>query len=164
MRDSSLSASTQAVSAAEAGQLQLAYDYLGEAVLMDLNDLEHNTRDGLHMASLAGAWTALVAGFGGLRSHDGAISFAPRLPDGIKRLAFHIMFRDRCLLVEVSADRAIYRLLDGSPLKTWHHGAEITLSKDEAISKPIPPIKAGPRPSQPPGREPAPRGPHHSSR
>lgn len=31
---------------------------------MDLADLEDNTRDGLHIASLAGTWTALVAGFG----------------------------------------------------------------------------------------------------
>ncbi|HLG61038.1 MAG TPA: glycoside hydrolase family 65 protein [Ktedonosporobacter sp.] len=162
VRDSSLSASTQAVMAAEVGQLQLAYDYLGEAVLMDLDDLEHNTRDGLHIASLAGAWTALVAGFGGLRSHDSTISFAPRLPEGIRRLAFHIMFRDRHLHVEITAERAIYRLLDGSPLKTWHHGDEITLSQDEAVSRSIPPIQAGPRPSQPPGREPTPRGPQSS--
>ncbi|HZD98451.1 MAG TPA: family 65 glycosyl hydrolase, partial [Micromonosporaceae bacterium] len=62
VRDSSLSAATQAVIAAEVGQLELAYDYLGEAALMDLADLEHNTRDGVHMASLAGAWIALVAG------------------------------------------------------------------------------------------------------
>ncbi len=54
VRDSSLSASTQAVIAAEVGQLELAYDYLGEAALMDLNDLEHNVRDGVHIASLAG--------------------------------------------------------------------------------------------------------------
>ena len=38
---------------------------------MDLHDLEHNTRDGLHIASLAGTWIALVAGFGGMRDHDG---------------------------------------------------------------------------------------------
>ncbi len=55
VRDSTLSASTQAVLAAEMGQLQLAYDYLGEAAFMDLHDLAHNARDGLHMASLAGA-------------------------------------------------------------------------------------------------------------
>ena len=54
MRDSSLSACVQAVVAAEVGHLELAYDYFGEAALMDLGDLEHNTRDGLHMASLAG--------------------------------------------------------------------------------------------------------------
>src|SRR5947209_8119696 len=50
VRDSSLSAATQAVIAAEVGHLDLALDYTGEAALMDLRDLEHNTRDGLHMA------------------------------------------------------------------------------------------------------------------
>jgi len=53
------------VLAAETGHLELAHDYLAEAALMDLADLEHNSRDGLHIASLAGAWIALVAGFGG---------------------------------------------------------------------------------------------------
>ena len=67
VRDSSLSACIQAVVAAEVGHLDLAYDYLGEAALMDLDDLEHNTRDGLHIASLAGTWLALVLGFGGMR-------------------------------------------------------------------------------------------------
>src|SRR5205807_5198180 len=52
VRDSSLSACTQAVVAAEVGHLDLAFDYLAEAALMDLRDLEHNTRDGLHMESL----------------------------------------------------------------------------------------------------------------
>ena len=61
-RDSSLSACTQAVMCAEVGHLELAHDYANEAALIDLRDLHHNTRDGLHMASLAGAWTALVAG------------------------------------------------------------------------------------------------------
>src|SRR5260370_3487013 len=64
VRDSSLSACTQAVIAAEVGQVGLAHDYLAEAALMDLRDVEHNTSDGVHMASLAGAWIALVAGFG----------------------------------------------------------------------------------------------------
>ena len=64
VRDSSLSACTQAVMAAELGYLELAYDYLAEAALMDLEDRNQNTGDGLHMASLAGAWTALVEGSG----------------------------------------------------------------------------------------------------
>jgi alpha,alpha-trehalose phosphorylase len=50
VRDSSLSACTQAVMAAEVGHMGLAFDYLGEAALMDLRDLEHNTRDGVHIA------------------------------------------------------------------------------------------------------------------
>ena len=65
MRDSSLSACTQAVLAAEVGHLELAHDYIAEAALMDLRDLAQNTRDGVHIASLAGAWIGLVAGLGG---------------------------------------------------------------------------------------------------
>ena len=52
---------------------------------------------------------------------------------------------------------------DGSPLKVRHYGEEIALSVDEAVTRPIPPVKAGPRPTQPPGREPAARGVHARS-
>lgn len=157
VRDSSLSAATQAVIAAEVGQLQLAYDYLWEAALMDLDDLEHNVRDGVHIASLAGSWTALVAGFGGLRWHHGSLSFAPRLPEAIKRLSFNILFKGRRLRVEISTAEATYRLLDGSSMKVLHHGDELQLSTAKTITRSIPPIKGALRPSQPPGREPAPR-------
>ena len=159
VRDSSLSAATQSVIATEVGQLSLAYDYLGEAALMDLYDLEHNVRDGLHIASLAGAWTALVAGFGGLRWHKGLLSFAPQLPEGLTRLTFRVLFQGRRLHVEVKGKEATYRILEGEPLKTWHHGDEIHLSKDKTITRAIPDIQAGPRPSQPPGRAPIPEGP-----
>ena len=60
VRDSSLSACTEAVAAADAGHIRLAFDYAAEAALLDLEDFEHNTRDGLHLASLAGAWIALA--------------------------------------------------------------------------------------------------------
>jgi alpha,alpha-trehalose phosphorylase len=158
VRDSSLSASTQAVLAAEVGQLQLAYDYLGEAAFVDLHDLHHNVQDGVHIASLAGTWTALVAGFGGMRVQNGLLSFAPRLPDALERLAFHLLFRDCRLRVEVSATEATYRLLDGSLLRVRHHGEEILLTMDEAITRPIPDVQPGPRPTQPPGRAPIARG------
>ena len=158
VRDSSLSAATQAVLAAEVGQLQLAYDYLGEAALIDLHDLAHNVKDGVHMASLAGAWTALVSGFGGMRLQNGSLYFMPRLPNALKRLAFHIMFRGSRLRVEVTAKEATYRLLDGSPLRVRHYGEEITVTLGETVSRPIPEFKAGPRPTQPFGRAPIARG------
>jgi alpha,alpha-trehalose phosphorylase len=144
--------------AAEVGQLDLAYDYLGEAALIDLHDLHHNVQDGVHMASLAGVWTALVAGFGGLRAQNSSLCFAPRLPETLKRLAFNILFRGRRLRVEVRTTTATYRLLDGSPLVVRHHGEEILLPMDGAVTRPIPPIQAGPRPTQPPGRAPIARG------
>jgi alpha,alpha-trehalose phosphorylase len=159
VRDSSLSAATQSIIAAEVGHLDLAYDYLGEAALMDLHDLEHNTRDGVHIASLAGTWLALVCGFGGMRHQDGQISFAPRLPEGLAAISFNVRVKGRHLRVEVTGTTAKYLLKEGEPLVVSHHGEELTISKDKTAERPVPRIVQPPRPSQPPGREPVNRRP-----
>jgi alpha,alpha-trehalose phosphorylase len=157
VRDSSLSACTQAVMAAETGHLDLAHDYLGEAALMDLGDLEHNTRDGLHIASLAGAWTALVAGLGGMRVTDGRLAFRPRLPGGITRLIFRMRFRGRRLKIHINAREVTYELLSGEPLEIGHNGEKLSLDGGAVTREVIPP-KPGPAPVQPRGRTPRRRG------
>ena len=155
VRDSSLSACTQAVVAAEVGHLDLAYDYAAEAALMDLKDLAHKTRDGLHMASLAGAWTALVAGFGGMRDHGGQLSFAPQLPRGLERLAFRMLHRGRRLHVEVRDRQATYTLQEGEPIELAHHGDRFRLSTDEKVVRDVPEPPDLAPPTQPHGRAPA---------
>jgi alpha,alpha-trehalose phosphorylase len=155
VRDSSLSACTQAVIAAEVGHLDLAYDYAAEAALMDLKDLAHKTRDGLHMASLAGAWTALVAGFGGMRDHVGQLSFAPQLPRGLDRLAFRMLHRGRRLHVEVTGGKATYTLQDGEAIDLFHHGEQFRLATDEPVVLDVPEPPELERPTQPHGRAPA---------
>ena len=157
VRDSSLSACTHAVVAAELGYLELAHDYLAEAALMDLEDRHDNTRDGLHMASLAGAWTALVEGFGGMRARDGKLRFAPRLPSDISRMSFRVRYRGSCIRVTTDGDSATYQLIEGAPCTVWHHGKEVALGEDD-VDMPIPPAQPGVRPTQPPGREPKRRG------
>ncbi len=153
VRDSSLSACTQAVVAAEVGQLDLAHDYLAEAALMDLADVEHNTSDGVHMASLAGAWMALVAGFGGMRAGNGQLTFSPQLPPGLAELRFRMRYRGRKLRITITRNRAKYELLDGDPLKATHYGKEFEFGQ-KAMDHDIPRIHPGPRPEQPPGRAP----------
>ena len=156
-RDSSLSACTQAVMCAEVGHLELAHDYANEAALIDLRDLHHNTRDGLHMASLAGSWTALVAGFGGLRDDEGVLSLDPHLPDGISRLRFRLRWREFRLTVDVNHADVNYTVRDGpgTGLTIRHAGEEVELSSEGpttiAIRQRHPLL---PPPSQPPGREP----------
>ena len=113
VRDSSLSACTQAVMCADVGHLELAHDYTYEAALIDLRDLHHNTRDGLHIASLAGAWTALVAGFGGLRDDEGVLCLDPHLPDEISCLRFRLRWRGFRVIVQASHDEITYTLTDG---------------------------------------------------
>ncbi len=157
VRDSSLSACTQAVVAAEIGALELAYDYFGEAALMDIGDLEHNTSDGLHIASLAGAWIAAVAGFGGMRDHGGRLSFAPQLPERLTRLCFRLGFRGSRLRVEVGDTLTSYSLLDGPPLEIRHFGAPVTVGH-ETRTFPTTSVTPGVTPVQPKGRAPIRRG------
>jgi alpha,alpha-trehalose phosphorylase len=158
VRDSSLSACTQAVIAAEVGHLELAYDYFSEAALIDLDDIQHDARDGLHIASLAGTWIGAVAGFGGMRDHDGILSFAPRLPQALARLAFRLCVRGHRLLVEVGHEQATYSLLRGSSLEIVHHGEKATVGAKRPVTRPIPAAPAVEKVSQPAGRAPRRRG------
>jgi alpha,alpha-trehalose phosphorylase len=158
VRDSSLSACTQAVIAAEVGHTALAYDYLAEAALMDLDDLEHNTRDGLHIAALAGTWIALIDGLAGMRNHNGTLNFAPRLPEALTRLAFTITMRGRCLAVDITSTAATYTLRNGKPVDITHHGQPITVSVDGPVTQTIDaPLQITPQPAQVPGRAPTQR-------
>ena len=156
VRDSSLSSSTQSVMAAEVGHLQLAHDYLGECALIDLDDLEHNVRDGVHLAALAGAWLALVEGFGCVRHFGDQLSFSPRLPPRIRSLTFHMMFQGRTLRVAFDHRRVIYSMLQGRALSFSHYGEPVRLTTRTPAVRTIPPIKAQmPEPKQPAGRAPA---------
>jgi alpha,alpha-trehalose phosphorylase len=166
VRDSSLSACTQAIMAAEVGHLDLAHDYLTEAALMDLQDLEHNTRDGVHVASLAGAWLGLVCGYGGMRDHCGQLSFAPRLPENLSRLTFSIRWRGSKIRVAIDRNSAGYTTQSegGAQLDLVHHGQPFTLGPGRAVALDIPPIASlTQRPRQPQGRAPNPVSSQHNS-
>ncbi|MFF0345764.1 glycoside hydrolase family 65 protein [Kribbella sp. NPDC004875] len=159
VRDSSLSACVQAVMAAEVGHLDLAYDYAYEAALIDMRNLHHNTGDGLHMASLGGAWSALVAGFGGLRDQDGTLSFDPALPMGLSGLSFTVRWRAVRLKVEIDPVSVKYTVHDGpdASLTFRHAGEEITVTATQPVIRTLEKRRPLlPRPPQPPGREPRP--------
>lgn len=155
VRDSSLSSATQAVLAAEVGHLSLAYDYAAEAALMDLRDLHHNTRGGLHMASLAGGWTALVAGFGGMRDDDGQLSFRPQLPQGLDALTFRLLWRGALLRVDIRDRETRYTLVRGEQSMTIRHEDEdLELTPGDTVSRPLPRLVPLEAPTQPAGRTP----------
>jgi trehalose/maltose hydrolase-like predicted phosphorylase len=142
---------------AEVGHLELAHDYAYEAAVIDLRDLHHNARDGLHMASLAGAWTALVAGFGGLRDDEGFLALDPQLPEGITRLRFRLRWRGFRLIVDVDHAQVRYILRDGpdGTLAIRHGGQHLALSTKSPTTVALRPREALlPPPPQPPGLQP----------
>ncbi len=160
VRDSSLSAGTQAVLAAETGHLELAYEYWTEVAFVDLGDLHGNASDGMHIASMGSSWLVAVAGFGGMRDHDGKLTFAPQLPSKLSRIRFQMTYNDRVIQLDTrrngsqTPEETTYELLEGEPMHTWHHGQEVRLEAGSPVTLAVPaPPEPGPV-EQPFGREP----------
>lgn len=140
VRDSSLSACSQAVIAAETGHLDLAWQYLRETALVDLHNLAHNTSDGLHLAASAGTWLGLVCGFGGFRDYYDVPYFAPRLPKNLSRLAFNLRLGESTLRVDVTQHEASYTITRGHAAEITHFGEQLSVTDGETITRPIEPI------------------------
>jgi alpha,alpha-trehalose phosphorylase len=153
VRDSSLSACAQAVVANEVGHTELAWDYLREAALTDLADLHRNAHDGLHMASLAGAVLAAIAGLGGLRDEADGYHFHPRLPKAVDRLCFRLTIHGSRLRVTIQGDEVEYLVECGDEVAIFHWGDEHTATED-GLSLSVPERPDLEPPKQPPGREP----------
>jgi alpha,alpha-trehalose phosphorylase len=124
---------------------------------MDIDDLERNTGDGLHLASLAGAWIALVSGFGGMRHTDAGLSFSPYLPDGWDRLSFGLVLGEETLRVDVRQDKVAYSCRGKRATTIIHNGTAIRLEPGSPMILPVKRPPERPAPSQPPTRRPTAR-------
>lgn len=128
VHDSTLSASAFATAAANVGDSERAYRYWRASVLTDLCDLFGNSHHGLHMAALAGGWTALAMGFAGLRATPMALSFAPITVPRLGRYGFRAAFRDSVIEVAVDTSAATFRLVSGAPVPLEIHGETVMLA------------------------------------
>ncbi|MBN1259662.1 MAG: glycoside hydrolase family 65 protein, partial [Anaerolineae bacterium] len=114
--DSSLSACIFGIMAAELGYADKAYRYFADSAIADLEDKKGNTKDGVHIANMAGAWQGVVFGFGGMRVTPEGLSFRPTLPARWKGYTFKVSYRGRLIEVRVTGAGAHLRLLEGDPL------------------------------------------------
>lgn len=131
--DSSLSASIQSIVAAEIGDDAAACRYFDFALLVDLCDVAGNVSDGAHVASAAGAWMAMVFGFGGVRDFDGELTFDPHLPARWASLAFSLRFHGRQLRIRLTHDVETYLLDDGEPLAVVVRGGRYLLASGQPL-------------------------------
>jgi alpha,alpha-trehalose phosphorylase len=126
--DSTLSASTQAIVAAEVGYRDLALRYFNTGLFVDLCDLHLNSADGVHVASAGGVWSALVSGFGGMRDYLGAITFEPRLPDEWDSLTFRVTLHGTRLRVKVEHTRVTLTAEEGTHVRVSVRGREVDVA------------------------------------
>ena len=136
--DSSLSSCIQSIIALEIGDFEKAESYARVALLMDLDDVGGNVKDGCHIASMGGTWMTMAYGFAGMRDYDGVLTFRPRRPKkkeatGIMRIP--LTMRGQRIEVEIDAvaRTAKYSLLEGDGLMIRHEEEEIHLGPDQSV-------------------------------
>ena len=136
--DSTLSAVVQSVVAAEVGYHEVAFGYFLDALYVDLANQHDNTVDGLHVASTGGVWCALVNGFGGMRDHDGRLSFDPRLPDGWQTLTFRVTWRGTRVRVTLTPTSLAFDVEAGElPVPVFVQGTTYAVDERERVVIPL---------------------------
>ena len=132
VHESSLSPCVHSILAASLGKLDKAQELYRRTARLDLDNINNDTCDGLHITSMAGSWLSIVQGFAGMRTITGKLSFDPQLPDGWDGYAFKVVYRGRLIEVSVSREGTGLKLLSGEALTVTLHGREVTLSPAEA--------------------------------
>ncbi|MBU3180191.1 glycoside hydrolase family 65 protein [Clostridium psychrophilum] len=127
--DSSLSMCIFSIMANEVGYHKKAYNYFMKTARMDLDNIQGNTKDGIHAANMAGTWMGIVNGFAGMRTHDGVLSFTPYLPDKWEAYSFKVNYKNRTINVNVNKTGVEYKLLYGANILIIDSGNKIELTK-----------------------------------
>ncbi|RUT73276.1 glycoside hydrolase family 65 protein [Ancylomarina longa] len=126
--DSSLSTCIYSIMSNRVGQYAKAYDYFMNTARLDIDNLHHNSGDGIHTACMGGSWMSIVFGFAGMRLTNGVLSFKPHLPEKWESLVFSIQFKGRKIQCHLSKDETNFKLIEGDPI-------EIALFSDKLLLK-----------------------------
>jgi maltose phosphorylase len=90
VHESSLSPCVHSILACKLGKTDKAYEMYLRTSMLDLNDYNNDTEDGLHITSMAGTWLSVIKGFGGVRIKNTELEINPHLPAQWKSLTFRM--------------------------------------------------------------------------
>lgn len=119
--DSSLSTCVFSIMSAKIGDVEQAYEYFIETARLDLENIQGNTKDGLHLANMGGTWLAIIFGFAGVRIKESGLSLAPKLPSQWESytcsLQYHgskvtVMVRESSVKIAVTGDPVEVKMYD----------------------------------------------------
>ncbi|MDF2908237.1 MAG: Kojibiose phosphorylase [Herbinix sp.] len=131
IHESSLSPSVHSILASQLQKHDEAYKFFGFATRMDLDNYNRNTAEGLHTTSIAAAWMNIVYGFGGMRSDQKQLSFAPSIPEAWNAYSFRIHYRRDVIQVEINQTEACFYTLHGTPIEVIIYDQPVTLGHDK---------------------------------
>jgi len=131
VHESSLSASIHAVLAARLHDTERAYTLYLRTARLDLDDYNHEVKEGLHITSMAGTWLAIVEGFGGMRVRKETACFNPVIPAAWQSYSFIIRYRNNPLRVEVNGPSVDVTNISQAAIPVAVYGVQATLQPGE---------------------------------
>ena len=137
VHESSLSPCVHSILASILGLKSKAYEMYLRTSRLDLDDINNDTDDGLHITSMAGTWMSIVKGFGGARVLEDRLQLRPSLPDQWQGLAFQMRFRENVIKCEIRASEIKLINLSGPAIELHIHERQIALAANEQLVVPI---------------------------
>ena len=127
LHGSSLSPSIYAIMGLRVGDDSRAYRYLRRAAMLDLLNLQRNTREGIHAANAGGVWQTVVFGFAGVSmDENGMLHIRPNLPAAWRSLRFRVHDRDTWLEITVTDGNSVtVHALEGPATRVEVNGTVI---------------------------------------
>lgn len=134
VHESSLSACIHSVIASWIGYKEKAYSLFLRSARLDLDDYNYDTKDGLHITSMAGSWIAVVHGIAGMKVENGILTFSPSLPDEWTKVSFNLIFRKSLINIEFEKSRVNFKLLKGEPIEVELNKNFLNLEKCKLVT------------------------------
>ncbi len=133
VHESSLSPCVHSVQAALIGNIGKAYELYLRTARLDLDDYNHEVKEGLHITSMAGTWISIVEGFGGMRVRNDMLTFKPLIPEQWKSFSFKVWFRENLLKVNIFKGEVIITNEEGPVISVMVFDKVHKIGKEEVL-------------------------------
>ena len=134
IHESSLSPSIHSILACALDKDEEAMDFFGFATRLDLDDYNRNTREGLHMTSIAAAWMNIVYGFLGLQSDAPVLAISPKIPTRWKAYSVNLVLANARLRFRVTEGQVTIAH-SGEPVDIEIWGKRTRVDRDMTVLK-----------------------------
>lgn len=102
VHESSLSPSIYSIMASRINRIDKAYELYLRTARLDIDDINKEVKEGLHITSMAGTWLSIVEGFAGLKVKQQNLHINPLIPEVWEMYSFMIRFRNKLLKISIT--------------------------------------------------------------
>ena len=131
--DSSLSKCVSGLMACRLKKESQALEYFMDSVYLDLENLNHNTQDGLHMANIGGSLLFVLKGFAGIRIEENKLMIDPFVPKDLGRIKLRFKYKESLLELIIHGEDAEINKVTGPALSVYLKNKKILLGQKAVL-------------------------------